>query len=267
MTVPYYRVDAFINDHFSGNPAGVCLLSTSLPDTQYQAIAKQNNLPVTAFVLTQGSQHNIRWFTPETELMLCGHGTLAAAAVLFDVLDGNSDKLELHSPHAGIVAIRKIGQLIQLNFPAQKVSEITIPPELEIGLGLTLKSALAQDKEQIIGIADDAVSVQNVTPDFKQLKLLPYRRIIVTARSDQVDFVSRTFYPNKAIQEDAVTGASHCALVPYWTHALRKSILTAHQLSERGGELICKYQSDRVLLGGQTKIHPQHDNMLKMKNE
>lgn len=258
MKIKYYTVDTFTNKIFSGNPACVCLLpNNTLNDLELQKIACENNLPVTAFLIPENSQFSIRWFTVDNELDLCGHGTLAAAYVLFNHMNIKQNEFQLNSPKAGLVNIRQEKDIIELNFPAKEITKIQSPELLIKGLRITPLETYQHWNERILAILKDELSVKNLNPDFEILKFLQHKGIIVTAPSTKIDFVSRTFYPKKVMPEDAVTGASHCLLVPYWAKQLGKLKLHTHQLSKRGGELFCELKDDSVLIGGRATLYSE----------
>jgi PhzF family phenazine biosynthesis protein len=251
----FYHVDAFTDLLFAGNPAAVCLLPTWLSDETLHSIAKENNLPVTAFLVRKDQQFDIRWITPEYELDLCGHGSLAAAYVIFNYLEPSWQEVALQSP-LELLQVRRTGDLITLNFPA-KIIEPCALPLLEQGLSLPPQAIYHYKSERCIAIYKTEAEIKTLQLDMQVLKQLEHRGITITARGNTVDFVSRTFYPHKMIPEDAVTGAAHCYLVPYWAERLKKIMLHAKQVSERGGELFCELTSDRVLLSAKAVLFMQ----------
>ena len=253
MKISIYHVDAFTDKIFSGNPAGVCVLKAWLPDNYLHLIAKENNLPVTAFLVREGNKFDIRWITPEYELDLCGHGSLSAAYVIFNYIEQTWQKVELQSP-AGILPVSRASDLITLNFPVKNI-EICSLPLLAEGLRLTPKEVYQYKNERCLAVFNTEEEIHKLIPDMQMLKKLEHRGIIVTAPGKNVDFVSRTFYPQKTISEDPVTGASHCLLAPYWSERLNKTELHARQVSQRGGEIICKHQGDRVLISGKAVLY------------
>jgi PhzF family phenazine biosynthesis protein len=256
MKIALYHVDAFTSDIFSGNPACVCVLHKSLSDLVMQSIAKENNLPVTAFITPEADKYLVRWFTPDYELELCGHGTLAAGYVIFNILNPKLQQIELQSLTETFI-IKRDGDMVQLNFAAREFKSIETNAEINASLGVTPIEIYEQNAERCVLVLEHEEQVRNLDPDFQILKKLKYRGIVVTARGKKVDFVSRTFYPKKSHPEDAVTGASHTLLVPYWAKKLAKNKLQARQLSERGGELFCELKDGRVLLDGQATLYMQ----------
>lgn len=251
-----YHIDTFTDQIFSGNPAAVCLLPKSLPDTVLQTIAKQNNLPVTAFLSQNNDVFVVRWFTPDYELEMCGHGALAAAYVIFHYLEPTWQKVQLQSRSESLLLERN-HDFIVLALIAKLLEVAHIENKIEPALEIKVEAIYQSQHERCIVILQSEIQVKQLTPNISMLKQLPYRGITVTAPGDQVDFVSRTFYPNKNMVEDAVTGAVHSWLVPYWAKRLGKTKLHARQLSSRGGELICQYQADRVLIAGRAVLYSQ----------
>lgn len=259
MKITFFHINTFVNSLFKGNPAAVCLLDKWLPDETLQTIAIENNLPVTAFLVPHASEFSIRWFTPDYELNLCGHGTLAAAFVIFNYLKYSESTLNLLSIKAGLLNVQRQGDFITLNFPAKEMVVIPTPEAVASGLGASPTAAYQQDSERIILIFDNEEIIKNLQPNISILKMLPYRGIVVTAPGKTADFVSRTFYPHKTTVEDQVTGASHTLLVPYWSKRLNKIKLQAHQISSRGGELICEYRNQQVSISGKAVLYLKGD--------
>ncbi len=255
MNIPIYHVDAFTDQVFSGNSAAVCILSTWLSDHDLYAIAKENNLAVTAFLVREKDKFNIRWMTPEYELDLCGHGSLSASYIIFNYLEPTWQTVDLHS-RTDIVRVIRTVDLITLNFPAKNVENCSLPL-LEQGLGLAPKEIYQYKNERCFAVYNNEEEIKQLKPDIQILKKLVHRGITVTAPGKNVDFVSRTFYPQKAISEDPVTGVSHCLLVPYWSKKLNKINFHARQLSLRGGDIFCQYQDDRVLISGKVVLYMQ----------
>jgi PhzF family phenazine biosynthesis protein len=252
MKIQIYHVDAFTDKIFHGNPAAVCVLSTWLTDDALHAIAKENNLPVTAFLVRDQNKFNIRWITPEYELDLCGHGSLSAGFIIFNYLEPTWQKIDLQS-RTELLQVTRTNHFITLNFPAKNIEKVSLPL-LEKGLGLCPKEIYQHANERCLAVYDSEDDVKQLLPDISILKQLAHRGITV---GKEVDFVSRTFYPQKAISEDPVTGASHCLLAPYWSKKLNKQILHARQISQRGGEIVCRYENDRVLINGKAILYLQ----------
>lgn len=255
MQLPIYHIDAFTDTLFCGNPAAVCVLSQWLPDNKLHAISKENNLPVTAFLLQEGDKFNIRWITPEYELDICGHGSLSAGFVIFNYLEPTWQKADLQS-RVELLQVMRTNDFITLNFPAKHIDSVSLPLLIE-GLGLPPKEVYQHANERCLAVYDTEDEIKQLIPNMHILKKLEHRGIIVTAKSKDADFVSRTFYPKKSISEDPATGASHCLLAPYWSKRLNKHDLHALQLSERQGEIFCRYENDRVLINGKAILYMQ----------
>lgn len=252
MDIPYYHVDAFTGIPFSGNPAGVCLLEGWFDDDLLQQIAVENNLPETAFVVPDGSNFALRWFSPTLEIDLCGHATLATAFVL-DMTSRVTIWPLRFATNSGTLTVTKEKNLYFLDFPSRPAAPCPAPPELIRGLGI--KPRETYKSRDFLAVFDNEEQVANVVPDFVTLSLLDCLGIIVTAPSRQVDFVSRFFAPRAGIDEDPVTGSSHCTLIPYWSEKSAKKHLVARQISKRGGELICEDKKERVRIGGRAVLY------------
>lgn len=248
-----YQVDAFTNKIFGGNPAAVCPLNNWLPDFTLQQLAAENNLSETAFFVKENNQYHIRWFTPEFEIDLCGHATLASAFIIFTELDKTIIEIEFLSK-SGILIVKKNKDLIELNFPSRIPTECNIPNELIEGLNIK-PSKVLKSRDYFL-VYDDEKYIHQIVPNFSILnKLENITGIIVTAPGRDVDFVSRFFVPNSVIGEDPVTGSSHCNLIPYWSSELNKTALTARQVSKRQGNLFCTLQGDRVTMAGHAVLY------------
>lgn len=251
--INFYHINAFTDRLFGGNPAAVCLLPFWLSDHELQAIAKENNLPVTAFLVLTSEKFSIRWITPEQELDLCGHGTLAAAYVIFNELYPHLQDVTLQSA-AVPLPVSRTNDLITLNFPAKNITACALPL-LTKGLGATPTEVYEYNQERFVAVYDNEEVVQHIQPDIAVLKKLSHRGIVVTAPGKNIDFVSRTFYPKNKVTEDPVTGASHCLLIPYWAKRLNKKTMHAKQLSQRGGELFCQAHNNHVLISGKAVLY------------
>ena len=263
MKFQLFHVDAFADKIFSGNPAAVCVLPHWLSDDTLLAIARENNLPATAFLVRDEDLFHIRWMTPEYELDLCGHGTLAAAHVIFNYLEPGWKKVNPQSRTVSL-SVSRDGEYITLNFSAKNIESCAIDL-LEQGLGILPIEVYRHKNERCVAVLDSEDDVTQLKPDMHILKNLDQIGVIVTAPGRDVDFASRTFYPRKIISEDPVTGVSHCLLAPYWSKRLNKSQLQAKQLSQRGGEIICLLDGDRVLLSGKAVTYMQgmvEDNVM-----
>ncbi len=248
MKLTIYQVDAFTSNLFGGNPAAVCPLQQWLSDELMQKIALENNLSETAFFVPEGDGFHLRWFTPATEVDLCGHATLATGHVLFEHLGYGKNEIKFKS-RSGILGIKKEQGNYVLNFPTDKLKEVEPPQFILEALGYQPKSCF-QGREDYLVEVENQEMVENTNPDFGILKKLKARGIIVTAPGKKVDFVSRCFFPAFGIDEDPVTGSAHTTLTPYWAKKLGKNELNAQQISSRLGELNCKLLGDRVEIGG-----------------
>jgi len=251
MRVPIYQVDAFTSEVFHGNPAAVCPLEDWLPDEVLQAIAAENNLSETAFFIPQSDAWSLRWFTPLTEVDLCGHATLAAAFVLFQRYPERA-ALNFHS-RSGVLTVTRANDLLILDFPAWPPAPHAPLPALTEGLGRAPVELLkARDYLAVFASEDDVRALQ---PDMETLKRLVIRGVIATAPGRNCDFVSRFFAPTVGIPEDPVTGSAHCTLAPYWAERLGKRQLHARQISARGGELFCETHGERVSIAGRAVLY------------
>jgi PhzF family phenazine biosynthesis protein len=247
VSIPYYQVDAFASRLFSGNPAGVCLLTDWLPDATLQSIATENNLSETAFVVPKGESFHLRWFTPAIEVDLCGHATLAAAHVIYGHLGWRGGAVRFQTM-SGELTVARDDDLLMLDFPARPPRTCDAPPELVEGLGAKpSETARARD---YLAVFDTEEAVRALRPNTQVLVQLDCVGIIVTAPGRDCDFVSRFFAPRAGIAEDPVTGSAHCTLIPYWARRLGKSKLHARQVSSRGGELFCQDRGERVGIAG-----------------
>lgn len=247
MKIKQYQVDAFTTQIFGGNPAAVCPLDTWLKDDVLQAIAAENNLSETAFFVPTENGFHLRWFTPVAEVNLCGHATLATAHVLFEIL-GYAQTSIAFTTRSGILYVARSGSMLVMDFPAAQAKSCAPPAALLAGLGVQAVEVLAADDYFVV--VDNEEGVRAIQPDFAKLSTLDLRGVCVTAQGNNVDFVSRFFAPKFGIPEDPVTGSAHCALTPYWAKYLNKSILSARQISKRGGDIQCELKGDRVTLAG-----------------
>lgn len=249
MKQPIYQLDAFSDRVFAGNPAAVCPLAAWLPDATMQAIAAENNLAETAFFVGGKGEYAIRWFTPALEAELCGHATLASAAVVMTHLEPELTRVRFTTQRAGDLAVTRAGDTYLLDFPVWPSKPAVAPEGLERALGARPLEVLVGTRDYLC-VLGDAVAVQKLRPDFALLKAID-RPVIVTAEGTDCDFVSRFFAPGHGIDEDPVTGSAHCALIPFWAKRLGRTAMTARQLSARGGQLAVAIQGDRVAIGGQ----------------
>ncbi|WP_350284209.1 PhzF family phenazine biosynthesis protein [uncultured Croceitalea sp.] len=250
MKIPIYQIDAFANTVFSGNPAAVCILQTWLPPQTMQRIAQENNLAETAFIVQKDSIFELRWFTPETEVDLCGHATLASAYVLFEYKGFKKNTIQFYSPRSGHLSVTKgSNDLMTMDFPEDELIAYEENTELNEAIGLTPKNTF-KGKTDYLLIYDSQQKIEAISPNFHLLDAIDCRGVIVTAPGKDVDFVSRFFAPLCGIPEDPVTGSAHTSMTPYWSKVLGKTKLSAKQLSKRGGELQCEYLKGRVKISG-----------------
>jgi len=252
MKLPLYQVDAFSSEVFRGNPAAVVPLDRWLDERTMQSIANENNLAETAFFVHEPEGFRIRWFTPEVEINLCGHATLASAHVLFEKVEPGRDAVEFASK-SGPLHVTREGERLVLDFPVWRPVPCPPPEGLAEALRVTPREThLATD---LLVVFDTEAQVRALSPDFSAMKNVQSRGIIVTAPGTDVDFVSRFFAPGVGVNEDPVTGSAHCALTPYWAKRLGKNSLRARQISKRGGELWCELAGDRVKIAGQASLY------------
>ena len=256
MKIPIWQVDAFAAQTFAGNPAAVCLLEDWLADGALQAIAAENNLSETAFLVPRSGEFELRWFAPAKEVALCGHATLAAAKVLFDLRGWEEKEIRFYTRQRGVLTVAKRGEWFEMDFPALPARPVATPPGLAAALGAEPRQVLASTDDWL-AVLDDEAAVRNLKPDLAAVKKFNCRCVVPTARGDRADFVSRAFAPRYGIPEDPVTGSAHCALAPYWAGVLGKDELRAFQVSARGGEVRCRIAGDRVKLAGQAVVYSE----------
>lgn len=252
MTIPIYQVDAFAEKLFEGNPAAVCPLENWLDDDILQSIATENNLSETAFFVKENNHFNLRWFTPKTEVDLCGHATLASAFVLFNILNFNEEEINFQT-QSGLLKVYKKDELIILNFPSYDL-KITQPTQnLIIAIGKEpIETFFNRDYFLVYENEEDIVSIN---PNFSELKKINSQGFIITAKGKDCDFVSRYFAPSVGIDEDPVTGSIHTVLIPFWSKRLNKNEMVAKQLSRRKGKLYCKNLGNRVEIAGKAILY------------
>ncbi len=246
-----YQVDAFTEKPFSGNPAGVCVLSEKLDEKLMQNIAREMNLSETAFLVKNKDGYNLKWFTPDSEVDLCGHATLASAHILWEKGYLKEDQEAKFSTKSGLLTAKMNKGWIELNFPALPEEKTKPPAELLESLGVEAVYVGKNIFDYLVEVESEEI-VRTMKPDFVKLSKVPARGIIVTARarSGEHDFVSRFFAPEVGVWEDPVTGSAHCCLGPYWQKKLNKNEFMAYQASERGGVLKVKVIGERVLISG-----------------
>jgi PhzF family phenazine biosynthesis protein len=249
--IKLFQVDAFTKDPFAGNPAAVCLLSSPQNDLWMQHVAHEMNLSETAFLLRQATGFSLRWFTPVTEVDLCGHATLASAHILWEtgLLEAN-EPAQFHT-RSGLLSAEQRDHLIELNFPRLDEKPATLPDEIATALGVTPTYVGKFGARYLVEVASEEI-VRNLSPDFQELRELPERGVVVTsiASSSEYDIVSRYFAPWVGVDEDPVTGSVHCCLGPFWGKRLKKQELIAYQASARGGVIHLRLADERIYLGG-----------------
>jgi PhzF family phenazine biosynthesis protein len=250
MKQKIYQIDAFSQDTFKGNPAAVCVLEQWLSEEKMQAIAMENNLSETAFVVPMGDEYEIRWFTPLVEVDLCGHATLASAHVLFEYYNHKGKEIVFQSRNKGTLKVVKEKKLgLVLNFPAQQIVPIQGQESINNALGATPVKTIKGETDFML-VFENETQIKSIRPNFTELAKTKARGIIVTAPGSEVDFVSRFFGPACGVNEDPVTGSAHTILAPFWAETLGKKKLKAQQISKRGGALHCEIKEDRVLIAG-----------------
>lgn len=250
MTIPIYQADAFTDKLFGGNPAAICPLTEWLPAETMQKIAAENNLAETAYFVKQDDGYGLRWFTPEYEIDLCGHATLASAHILFTQLGYSQPSINFYTQKAGTLVVTKHGDKYTLDFPSRPPQAVVAPAELLTALGGKTPVEVLKSRDYVL-VYETEQDVRDIKPDFNLLATIGNTvGIIVTAVGDEVDFVSRFFAPAAGINEDPVTGSAHCNLIPYWAEKLGKDKLHAYQISSRKGELWCENKGERVLMAG-----------------
>jgi len=249
----YYITDAFTDENFKGNQAGVCILEKWTEDDLMQKIASENNLSETAFVVKRGEEYDLRWFTPEYEIDLCGHATLASAFIISEFYDKNIKTIKFNTK-SGLLTVTKCGELLEMDFPSRMPEKVQITPLMEKALGVEVLEA--HKSRDLLLLVKDEETVRHLNPDMKLLsEIKGVLGIIVTAEGQSTDFVSRFFAPNEGIPEDPVTGSAHSTLIPYWSKKLNKTDMVARQLSKRGGLLICRDDGERVKISGKAVLY------------
>ncbi|MGY3266846.1 PhzF family phenazine biosynthesis protein [Lysobacter sp. HA35] len=249
MQIPFYQLDAFTTQRLSGNPAAVMLLDDFLDDMSMQAIAAENNLSETAFLVPHGDDYRLRWFTPTVEVPLCGHATLASAAVVMERLERGRDAVTFHTASGALNVVRSAAGY-RMDFPARHAVPVDIPTGLVDALGVEPMEVHADPFNYLV-LLDSAQRVRDLVSDIAALIALDRSGVVVTAQGDApYDFTSRYFAPRKGVREDPVTGGAHCGLAPFWAARLGKHEFRAWQASRRGGEIVCRVAGDRVELEG-----------------
>lgn len=257
----YYVVDAFAEKVFEGNPAGICIMEQWLPDDMMQNIAIENNLSETAFAVKEGESYRLRWFTPGGEIDLCGHATLATAYVIANYYEKNVDRITFQTMSGELVVVKK-GELYEMDFPSRMPEEFRVTEQMVEALGIKpIETYLGRDLMFVLEKEED---VENAAPDFSKLEKLPDGLgVLITAKSEKYDFVSRCFFPKLNVNEDPVTGSAHCHFIPFWAKRLDKDEMVARQLSKRGGTLYCKLEGNRVKISGSAVLYAIADLQIK----
>jgi len=254
VNMKIYQVDAFADRVFGGNPAAVVPLESWIDDAILQSIAQENNLAETAFIVPKGQDWELRWFTPNSEVALCGHATLGSAHVIFKHLGFAGKVVHFHTRYSGILSVEKMGSDLLMSFPAVEVKPSDNKEKVESALGCTISDLqigyYSEDESDYVAVVDSEQELAAVEPDMRKTAALDGRGVIVTAKGDTHDFVSRYFAPSFGVDEDPVTGSAHCLLAPYWAGRLGKTHLSARQISARGGDVGCEVKGDRVILKG-----------------
>ncbi|WP_312390916.1 PhzF family phenazine biosynthesis protein [Chryseobacterium sp.] len=254
MKLSIYQVDAFTDTVFKGNPAAVCPLTEWLPDVLLQQIAAENNLSETAFYVANNDGYEIRWYTPTSEVDLCGHATLATSYVISQFDNPQQDIINFHSPRSGKLVVTRDADLFKLNFPVDIFQEVPLTEEL-IKITDKKPNAAYKGKTDYMLVFDKQEDIESIKPDLSSMAKQNARGFIVTAPGNSHDFVSRFFGPAVGVNEDPVCGSAHTTLVPFWAVKLKKNELKAFQVSQRTGELTCRLLGDRVELAGKAVIY------------
>ena len=248
MKVNMYQVDAFTNELFKGNPAAICLSEKAISEVIMRKIAMENNLSETAFCHKVGEVYHIRWFTPEVEIDLCGHATLGTAYILFNEIEKEAKQLTFMS-QSGEILVTRDNERMTLIFPVREGKPI--PTRQDIVKALGGNPVAFYESRDIMVVYDTEEEVANLTPDVSLINDLDVCGIIVTAKGNEVDFVSRYFAPGCGVFEDPATGSSHCTLIPYWAKALGKNQFVDYQLSKRMGTFYCELKEDKIYISGE----------------
>ncbi len=249
----YFVIDAFTEKVFQGNPAGVCILEKPLKQKIMQNIAKENNLSETAFVYKEGEQYFLKWFTPKAEIDLCGHATMAAAYVVMNFIEKTASVVTFHTK-SGLLTVEKKGNIFEMDLPCRMPEKIDVIEKVTDVIGIKpVETYISRD---LILLLENEKQVKYLKPDFDKMeKLNMGLGVVVTAKGEKVDFVSRYFTPELESKEDPVTGSSHSSLIPFWAERLQKNNMVAEQLSKRGGILYCQNAEERVKVSGNAVLY------------
>lgn len=256
MKLTIYQVDAFAEQVFKGNPAAVIPLDDWIEDDLMQRIAMENNLSETVFFVKTDAGYHIRWFTPEYEIDLCGHATLASAYIIKNFLEPHIQEINFTTQKAGALKAFAKDGLYTLDFPSRMPEPCEVPDTLLKSVGATAAVEVLRSRDYFIVLPNEE-AVRNAEPDYTLMGELDTIGVIVTAKGHEADVVSRCFYPGAGVPEDPVTGSAHCNVVPYWSQKLGKTRLFCQQLSPRGGDLHCELAGDRVLMSGKCVLFLQ----------
>jgi len=254
MKLTIYQVDAFAENVFQGNPAAVIPLENWIDNKLMQKIAMENNLSETAFFVKTDDGFHLRWFTPQFEIDLCGHATLASAYIIKNFLEPHLADISFTTPKAGLLKATAKDGMYTLDFPSRMPQLCEVPKQLFKSLNITTAVEVLKSRDYFVVLPNEE-AVKNSEPDFTLMKELDAIGVIVTAKGQSADVASRCFYPGAGIPEDPVTGSAHCNIVPYWSEKLNKTKLFCKQLSQRGGDLYCELQGDRVLMTGKCVLY------------
>ncbi|MGJ3260699.1 MAG: PhzF family phenazine biosynthesis protein [Rhodospirillales bacterium] len=249
--IPLYQLDAFTDRPFGGNPAAVCPLDEWLPDDVMQSIALENNLSETAFYVPEGDGFRLRWFTPKIEVELCGHATLATGALILNKLEPERESVSFET-RSGTLGVSRDGDMLVMDFPALPAKDVDMPAGLADALGKAPIRFMRALKN--MAVFETEADVRAIEPDFGYIAAMEGLGLIVTAPGDGSDCASRYFAPHAGIDEDPVTGSAHCTIVPYWADVFGKDDIHARQVSARSGDLYCRMNGDRVVIGGRARL-------------
>ncbi|NLJ79300.1 MAG: PhzF family phenazine biosynthesis protein [Tissierellia bacterium] len=251
-----YIVDAFTEKVFGGNPAAVCIMEEWLPDELMANITMENNLSETAFAVKEGSGYRLRWFTPGGEIDLCGHATLATAYIISKFIEPGISQIHFKTLSGPLKVIRK-DDLFKMDFPAYELKQVEVTEDMIEAIGVTpCEAYMGRD---LLCVLESEEEVRKANPDMERIKSIDGLLLHITSCGKEFDCVSRSFAPKLNIPEDPVCGSGHCHIVPYWAQKLGKDSIVAYQASQRGGTLYCKYQGDRVIIGGKAALYSTAD--------
>jgi PhzF family phenazine biosynthesis protein len=267
MYLPVFHVDAFTAKPFGGNPAAVCPLTGWLDDDLLGAVAAENNLSETAYIVPRGDHYDLRWFTPRCEVNLCGHATLASGLVIMQILAPGGNLVRFQTRFSGALTVTRAGDLLAMDFPSKAPWQCQNPPAALIeGLG-RVPASVVQIEDNYFAVFDQEANVKSIRPNFQILETLHPAGVAITAPGEDSDFVSRYFAPSYGILEDPVTGSTHCSLAPYWGARLGKTSLHARQVSDRGGKLWCELKGDRVVIKGNAVLTMRGEMTIQEKTQ